>query len=168
MSNPLIFISDALVITKDAFRVARACADFHFSSGVAGTQFDPPDLGLADTLIEVANAELDDLIVLGMVASFEAHLKKYITSRLRIDSGAYQSEIDTWLTDRIENAPLYRIDGIFKPPVTQSMIDDVDDVRKYRNWVAHGRLASRKPARTVNPDLAYNILTHFMATAGII
>jgi hypothetical protein len=168
MSNPLTPINDALTIAEDSFRVARACSVLGVSGPVVGTLFDPPDLSYADYLIEHARPELDDLFVMAMTASFEARLKEFLGSRANITAGPYKAKIEKWLFGQIESAPLYKIGDVFKPPVTKRMIDDVEAIRKYRNWVAHGRMANRRPSKTVVPSLAYNALTSFMASAGLI
>ncbi|MCX7015125.1 MAG: hypothetical protein NTW86_21660 [Candidatus Sumerlaeota bacterium] len=168
MSNPLVVIREALDITDDAFEVARACAGLGYAQGVAGTQFEPPDPGYADTLKEFAKSELDDLIVLAMAASFEAHLKAFLQSRLKATPGANAAKIEKWLAGQIESSPLRDIGAVFSPAVTPVMIRDLEAVRTYRNWVAHGRMTSRRPSRDVTPSLAFSILTGFMAAAGII
>jgi len=167
MSNPLTPLNDALAIAEDSFHIARACAIGKLATPVTGTQFHPPDASFADHLIDLARTELEDLFVLAMTATFEARLKEYLKSQASIAPGIYQAKIEEWIAREIESAPLQGLAGIFKPPVPPALINDVDAIRKYRNWVAHGRLPGRKPA-AVSPSIAYNTLTQFLTTANII
>ena len=172
MTNPLTPLNDALSIVEDSFRVALACADAgkadeEKAALVAGTKFSPPDVDWAEVQIGVTKLELEDLFVLAMTSCFEARVKEFVKSQTSIAVGEYRAEIEKWLYGEIESAPLYGLAKIFKPPVTPMMIKDIESIRKYRNWVAHGR-AYPGPAIAVTPSFAYNTLTTFMTTANII
>jgi len=167
MNNPLTPLRDALATIEDSFRIARACALTKNAPPVAGTQFDPPDIAMADVLIGVTRLELEDLFVLAMTASFEARVKEFLKSQIAVTPGSYHARIEKWIHGEVETAPLRGLARIFKPPVTRAMIEDADTIREYRNWVAHGR-TRRKPASLVTPSFAYNALTSFMTTSNII
>ena len=49
--------------------------------------------------------------------------------------------------------------------VSADLITQVDQVREYRNWVAHGRRDA--PTNNVTPELAYERLKEFLAVLGI-
>jgi uncharacterized protein YutE (UPF0331/DUF86 family) len=49
--------------------------------------------------------------------------------------------------------------------VSADLITQVDQVRDYRNWVAHGRRDA--PANNITPKLAYERLSDFLAALGI-
>ena len=49
--------------------------------------------------------------------------------------------------------------------VSADLITQVDQVRDYRNWVAHGRRDA--PTNNVPPEIAYERLTEFLSALGI-
>lgn len=167
--NPLLFVNEALEARDHAFRTVTNCVlDPALAPGVAATMFEPPNVNLCEVQLDAARQEWDDLAVLGMAAAFEARVKEYLLQQVEVSASSYRAAIDNWLTRRIEDSPLSRLGELFKPPVTKAMLDDVDRIRTYRNWVAHGRATHRRPAYLVTPQLAFTTLTGFLATAGLI
>lgn len=49
--------------------------------------------------------------------------------------------------------------------VSKNLVEQVDQVRKYRNWVAHGR--RKRPEHNVSPQQAFERLKEFLAAVGI-
>jgi uncharacterized protein YutE (UPF0331/DUF86 family) len=49
--------------------------------------------------------------------------------------------------------------------ISAELVTQVDQVRDYRNWVAHGR--RDVPTNNVTPELAYERLNEFLAVLGI-
>ncbi len=49
--------------------------------------------------------------------------------------------------------------------VTPDLITQIDQVRHYRNWVAHGRREA--PTNNVTPKMAFDRLSEFLAVLGI-
>lgn len=46
----------------------------------------------------------------------------------------------------------------YKSPATNDLIEQVNQVRRYRNWVAHGRREDMRPEAEVYPKTAYDRL----------
>jgi hypothetical protein len=51
--------------------------------------------------------------------------------------------------------------------VSADLVTQVDQVRKYRNWVAHGRREGGTDVSSVTPRVAYERLKEFLAVLGI-
>ncbi|MFO0969808.1 MAG: hypothetical protein U0793_29990 [Gemmataceae bacterium] len=49
--------------------------------------------------------------------------------------------------------------------VSTDLVTQIDQIRDYRNWVAHGRREA--PANNVTPGAAYDRLNEFLAALGI-
>ena len=49
--------------------------------------------------------------------------------------------------------------------VSGALVTQVDQVRDYRNWVAHGRRDA--PTNNIPPQVAYERLKEFLAVLGI-
>lgn len=168
MSNPLDPLRDALSVAYDSMMITSACVGRGAGWATAGTQFDPPNITSMQAELDKARLELDDLFVLAMTASFEVSIKDYIKTQVAVAPGPYQAALQDWLDDQVESAKLYRLGGIFKPPITASLLKTVDEIRAYRNWVAHGRSATKTPPTMVTPPLAYSTLTTFLKSTGMI
>jgi hypothetical protein len=124
------------------------------------------------SLIQAAKLELDDLVVLSLVSTFERTLRDDISSLARVANNG-TNEVDErvrllilddiryWkLTDEI--LPLY------SDRVEKSIIGQVKQAIEYRNWVAHGRSPNTPPASNVTPFFAFKLLTDFLQTASIL
>jgi hypothetical protein len=108
-------------------------------------------------------ADLDDLCVLLMFSVFEAVVRE----RARLD-------VERSLPERLHPAVEHAVRGLQREIETGSfrgvtaafrsvdpdLIEEVDQVRRYRNWVAHGRRGSQ-PA-FVDPPGAYDRLGRFL------
>ena len=62
--------------------------------------------------------------------------------------------------ESIEERSFFALLEQFKGPDRNDLIESVNQVRKYRNWVAHGR-RSKKP-ESVTPDMAHERLRAFL------
>jgi hypothetical protein len=65
--------------------------------------------------------------------------------------------------DGIENGSFSRVLELFKLP-EDHLVESVNQVRRYRNWVAHGKRSSRP--ESVTPALAYQRLSRFLERLG--
>jgi hypothetical protein len=63
-------------------------------------------------------------------------------------------------SEGIANGSFFRILEVYKPD-DAGLIEEVNQVRRYRNWVAHGR-RSLRPA-LVDPRAAFDRLGRFLA-----
>ena len=68
--------------------------------------------------------------------------------------------------DRLAEGSFYRVLQAHKLGVDADLVEQVNQVRKYRNWVAHGRRATETPDH-VTPDVAYRRLRTFLDALGL-
>ena len=107
--------------------------------------------------------DLDDLAVLLMFSVFEAIVR--YRAELDIEHSLPRqlhpavSEAVEELKEDIRSGSFGRVASRFRS-MDSNLIEEVNQVRIYRNWVAHGRRNAR-PA-SVTPQKAYDRLTRFL------
>ncbi len=111
--------------------------------------------------------ELDDLAVLVLFSVFEANVRDLVASQIRpelaqLKHAALKSAGDDVLK-AVEEGSFFRVLEPFKPAATPDLVEQVNQVRRYRNWVAHGCRPEMKPAAAVRPKEAYERLKQFLA-----
>jgi hypothetical protein len=109
-------------------------------------------------------SDLDDLAVLLMFSVFEAIVRDRVSADVTRSlpeqlHPAVDHAIDELKKD-IETGSFGRVTEAFKS-VDPDLVEKVNQVRRYRNWVAHGR-RDQQPA-LVKPEAAYERLTEFLA-----
>ena len=67
-------------------------------------------------------------------------------------------------TDQIEHGSFYRLLQVLKG-LDANLIEEVNRVRRYRNWVAHGRRTAKPDA--VDPETAFRRLMDFLGVLRI-
>ncbi len=118
-----------------------------------------------DLLVQAENvlANLDDLGVLLMFSVFEAIVRE----RIRTD-------VDASLPPKLHPAVEHAVNGLKREidvgsikrvmesirSMAPNLVEEVNQVRVYRNWVAHGR-RGKQPA-LVDPTSAYDRLSDFL------
>lgn len=110
--------------------------------------------------------ELDALAVLILFSVFEAIVRDQILGQIRPEAEslrhpALRSAIKRLMPD-IEEGSFFRVLELYKSPDLHGLVEEVNQVRKYRNWVAHGR-RGKKPEVTVSAAEAYRRLRAFLA-----
>lgn len=63
------------------------------------------------------------------------------------------------LNEALEHGSFYKVTEAYKS-LDADLIEQVNQVRRYRNWVAHGRRG--KPENAVDPNAAYARLQRFL------
>lgn len=111
-------------------------------------------------------APLADLAVLVLFSVFEATLRDDLVAQLREETAGLTHPVVRQAVrdaeDGIENGSFYnRVLSLLKGPVDSNLIEGVNQVRRYRNWVAHGRRTAQPDS--VTPELAYQRLADFLA-----
>jgi hypothetical protein len=108
--------------------------------------------------------DLDDLGVLVLFSVFEALVRDRATKDVRRSlSGealhpAVERAVEGVLVE-IESGSFGRVTQAFRG-MGPDLIEEVDQVRRYRNWVAHGRRG--KPPDFVDPRKTYDRLGRFL------
>ena len=111
---------------------------------------------------------LDDFAVLILFSVFESVVRAQVLSEVEDEKSRLRHEliiqIVTDATDEIEHGSFYRVLQVFKG-LDANLIEEVNQVRKYRNWVAHGRRTGKPDA--VDPETAFRRLKDFLGVLGI-
>jgi hypothetical protein len=112
---------------------------------------------------EVVCDDLDDLCVLLLFSVFEATVRKRALADVAAElpplhHPALQHAVHT-LNEALEHGSFYKVTEAYKA-LDPDLIEQVNQVRKYRNWVAHGRRG--EPQNAVDPKTAYARLQRFL------
>lgn len=62
----------------------------------------------------------------------------------------------------VSEGSFFRVLEPFKREASADLIEPVNQVRRYRNWVAHGRRQDKRPGAVVSPVEAYERLSVFL------
>ena len=118
---------------------------------------------------------LDDLAVLVLFSVFEATVREYLELRIQPEASILSEPI---LKHAAQEAIVGVREGSFfnrvlnplkqQGQVSSDLIDKVNQVRTYRNWVAHGKRTVRKKGDiNIGPQEAYDRLKEFLDTLRI-
>jgi hypothetical protein len=115
---------------------------------------------------------IDDLAVVVLFSVFESRVRDYLIEMIRPQA---QTITDPILKEAADDAMQGVKEGSFyrrvleplknQNRVSANLVTQVDQVREYRNWVAHGRRDA--PTNNVSPQMAYERLGEFLAALGI-
>ncbi len=109
----------------------------------------------------LALGELDDLAVLVLFSVFESMVRSRVSEEVEkevVEKGIIHVVLVKATNDaieRIENGSFYHVLEPYKS-LDRDLVEQVNQVRKYRNWVAHGKRGA-SPS-TVDPRAAYDRL----------
>jgi hypothetical protein len=129
----------------------------------------------AETIVAETNSSLmpiDDLAVVVMFSVFESRVREYLIDLMWPEA---KGIIDSILKEAAEDAIGGVKEGSFsrcvleplknQKRVSDALVEQINQIRKYRNWVAHGRRDS--PENNVTPAQAYTRLEEFLGALGI-
>ncbi len=106
---------------------------------------------------------LDDLAVMFLFSAFEGIVRdralEQIRAELRTTRHPALKQLVKDLNDTIGQGSFYRVLEAYKESGAD-LLEEVNQVRKYRNWVAHGR-RTEQPAN-VTPAVAFDRLNRFL------
>ena len=113
---------------------------------------------------EVVLGDLDDLCVLLLFSVFEAIVRERVLADVEADLPtihhiALKSAVEHMKED-IRNSSFYNHVLVHCKGVGPDLVEEVNQVRKYRNWVAHGRRGVQPDS--VDPAIARNRLQRFL------
>ena len=107
---------------------------------------------------------IDDLAVMVLFSVFEGIVRERVLSGIRLEQARITHpsirQIVKSAEGAIETGSFSRVIGVFKGQ-DANLVEEVNQVRDYRNWVAQGR-RSEQPAN-VEPQTAYDRLKRFLA-----
>lgn len=120
-------------------------------------------------LLEVGDkieSPLDDLAVLVLFSVFEAIVRDEVEAQLRpeLDLLRHPALVKAGDETRkaIANGSFAQVLEPYKLGGNADLIEQVNQVRRYRNWVAHGRRPDMRPNAEVDPKSAYDRLSAFL------
>jgi hypothetical protein len=116
-------------------------------------------LGDSQTVLE----DLDDLCVLLLFSVFESIIRDRVLAEVEAELPplrhvAIKRALDE-MKEGIEHGSFFKVLEPYKD-IDANLIEQVNQVRRYRNWVAHGRRTEQPAA--VNPATAYDRLKRFL------
>lgn len=121
---------------------------------------------------KVSLEPIDDLAVVVLFSVFESRVRDYlielIEPQAEIITDAILKEAANDAIQGVKDGSFYRrvLEPLKKQErVSSDLITQIDQIRDYRNWVAHGQREA--PTNNVTPKLAYDRLKDFLATLGI-
>lgn len=114
-----------------------------------------------------AASGLDDLAVLVLFSVFEAVVRDGIEEQVRpeIEQLRHPTLVKAGsdVLDAISQGSFFRLLEPYKSDAHAGLVEQVNQIRKYRNWVAHGRRPEKQPDSFVTPDIAYDRRSRFLA-----
>jgi hypothetical protein len=117
---------------------------------------------------------IDDLAVVVLFSVFESHVRDYLAAGMTPEVASLTNPI---LKEAAEDALQGVQEGSFyrrvlnplkeQGRVPPDLVTQVDQVRDYRNWVAHGQRERDTDLNKVTPTVAYRRLRDFLAVLDI-
>lgn len=114
--------------------------------------------------------EFDDLAVFVMFSVFEANLRDFVLREMAPEAAqlshvALKRAVEE-ATQRVEEGSLYTNVLRIWTKSNADQVEMVNQIRRYRNWVAHGRRPDKKPEAAVEPVGALQRLQGFLTATG--
>jgi hypothetical protein len=120
----------------------------------------------ADDIVDdtdLSLAHLDDFAVLIVFAAFEAILRDRAKMDVQEERDRSVHPLVTRILDEaardLDQSSIFRVLEVYKGQ-DANLVEEVNQVRRYRNWVAHGRRGQR-PSE-IDPEAAYDRLKRFL------
>ena len=106
---------------------------------------------------------LDDFAILVLFSAFESVVRERVLAMIEDERKRQTRFLVVRILDEAREdsrrGRVLRLLGFFKNQ-DAGLVEEVNQVRRYRNWVAHGRRT--KPPAAVDPETAYDRLTRFL------
>ena len=113
---------------------------------------------------EAALEELNVFAVFVLFSLFEAEVRDSVLEDTAPERAAVtHTALSYWMAEAeqaIKEGSFFRVLDALKAPDLHDVIEQVNQVRRYRNWVAHGR--REEPQASVTPPEAYRRLRGFL------
>jgi hypothetical protein len=106
---------------------------------------------------------LDDLAILVLFSAFESVVRQRVLTMIEEERKRQARFLVVRILDEAreesKRGRVLRLLGFFKNQ-DAGLVEEVNQVRRYRNWVSHGRRT--KPPAAVDPETTYDRLTRFL------
>ena len=115
---------------------------------------------------------IDDLAIIVLFSVFESTVRDYLVALIKPEADRLIDPILRQVAEEairgVEEGSFYR--RILEPlklqnRISPDLITQIDQIRDYRNWAAHGR--RNKPVNYVTPREAFDRLKQFLSELGI-
>jgi hypothetical protein len=130
------------------------------------------EAGQIVTHAETSLAPIDDLAVVVLFSVFESRVRDFLIELIEPHAAnitdAILKEAANEAIQGVQDGSFYRrvLEPLKKQQrVSAHLVTQVDQVRDFRNWVAHGMREA--PTNNVTPQQAYERLRDFLAALGI-
>ena len=114
-------------------------------------------------------AHLKDLAIVVLFSVFEAAVRRRTIVDLERQEPAISHPalrgIIKEAKERIELGSFFQVLEYYKPVMEPGLVEEVNQVRRYRNWVAHGKRGELVAG--VVPRVAYERLSRFLIMLGL-
>ena len=118
---------------------------------------------------ESSLAHLDDLAVVVLFSVFESAVRHRTGEEVDKEAAGLRHPamkgIAKEAKERIEVGSFFKVLEFYKEGIDPTLVEQVNQVRRYRNWVAHGKRGL--PVANVDPDAAFERLGRFLKVLGI-
>jgi hypothetical protein len=112
----------------------------------------------------LARQPLDDLAILVLFSVFESIVREAVFDQAKPDLDRLKhpamKKAGQDALEAIEEGSFYRVLEPYKSEGHANLIEQINQIRRYRNWVAHGRRG--KPDTGVNPRMVFDRLRQFL------
>ena len=135
-------------VLRDALRVTRKCIREDCSSCLKETIFSDSQKESAICKINDAERKLEDVMVMSLFASFESELKMALIETIEKNLEAKKiGRLAKVIGKKIGRWGVTEIAEVFKDDVKEGTSQKVNEVGKYRSWVAHGNVGQSVMSR---------------------
>jgi hypothetical protein len=114
-------------------------------------------------------SEFDDLAIFVIFSVFEAIVRDHVANDVEAEVAGLKhvalQRAASKMKQNIEEGSFYNnVLDLYKK-LDHDLVEEVSQVRRYRNWVAHGRRKDKKPFET-DPKEAFDRLNAFLLLIG--
>jgi hypothetical protein len=171
MANPLDPVIEWYRTALDSMRVTQRALNQGITGAVTNRHvFFSQALTESTARLKGAKKELEQLVVLALVAIFERTLRDYLVQMPLTSLPPGDPHGDAVRAEIIQDLEFWnisRVIGVF-PAVDSAVRGQVKQIMDYRNWVAHGHTLAKSAPANVVPVKAHQQLTAFLLQAGVI
>lgn len=116
---------------------------------------------------DFSSQHLDDLAIVVLFSVFESMVRKHVLNEVEVEEPSiHHRAIKAAVMDikeKISEGSFFDVLQPFKD-MCADLVEEVNQVRRYRNWVAHGKRSEAPP--NVDPRTAFERLGRFLAVLG--
>lgn len=118
--------------------------------------------------LDLAQDDLSDLIIVGLMAHFERELRSDLMEKIDLsitEQDSVSQRLSKETQQSIERWKFEDILDIYKGKVDEDLIGNLKKPYRYRNWIAHGKKPSDIPEQC-DPKTTYTMILSFYDELG--